>query len=165
MPEWTDGPSRKAWPAWACPCELTFENVRRGGFRATYAKVIAPEEHVHRHWHHIEAMIDKSILSAPPEGPGQADLPQARRGRGQRPRRRPRQDPLPRGGRGRLDRRHRRLGNRPGPARRRPLRGQPRADRPRMGQGGARADAAAGAGDGRAAARRSTRRVVRSKAR
>ena len=46
------------------PCELTFENVRRGGFRATYAKVIAPEEHVHRHWHHIEAMIDKSSLTA-----------------------------------------------------------------------------------------------------
>ncbi len=46
------------------PCEITFENVRRGGFRSTYAKVIAPEEHVHRHWHHIEAMIDKSTLSA-----------------------------------------------------------------------------------------------------
>ena len=42
------------------PCEITFENVHRGGFRATYAKVLAPEEHVHRHWHHIEAMIDKS---------------------------------------------------------------------------------------------------------
>jgi uncharacterized protein (TIGR00299 family) protein len=46
------------------PCELTFEAVRRGGFRATYAKVVAPHEHVHRHWHHIEAIIDKSILSA-----------------------------------------------------------------------------------------------------
>jgi pyridinium-3,5-bisthiocarboxylic acid mononucleotide nickel chelatase len=45
------------------PCELTFETVRRGGFRATYAKVIAPHEHVHRHWHHIEAIIDKSILT------------------------------------------------------------------------------------------------------
>ena len=45
------------------PCELTFEVVRRGGFRATYAKVAAPHEHVHRHWHHIEAIIDKSILS------------------------------------------------------------------------------------------------------
>ena len=46
------------------PCELTFETVRRGGFRATYAKVNTPEEHAHRHWHHIEAIIDKSILSA-----------------------------------------------------------------------------------------------------
>jgi uncharacterized protein (TIGR00299 family) protein len=45
------------------PCELTFETVRRGGFRATYAKVIAPEEHVHRHWHDIEAIIDKSVLA------------------------------------------------------------------------------------------------------
>jgi uncharacterized protein (TIGR00299 family) protein len=46
------------------PCELSFESVRRGGFRATYAKVVAPHEHVHRHWHHIEAIIDKSVLSA-----------------------------------------------------------------------------------------------------
>ena len=46
------------------PCELTFETVRRGGFRATYAKVITPEEHAHRHWHHIEAIIDKSSLTA-----------------------------------------------------------------------------------------------------
>ncbi len=46
------------------PGEVAFESVRRGGFRATYAKVIAPEEHVHRHWHHIEAIIDKSSLTA-----------------------------------------------------------------------------------------------------
>jgi pyridinium-3,5-bisthiocarboxylic acid mononucleotide nickel chelatase len=45
------------------PCELAFETVRRGGFRANYAKVIAPPEHAHRHLHHIEAMIDKSTLS------------------------------------------------------------------------------------------------------
>ncbi|HEY2154758.1 MAG TPA: nickel pincer cofactor biosynthesis protein LarC [Isosphaeraceae bacterium] len=46
------------------PCELTFETVRRGGFRANYAHVNAAPEHVHRHLHHIEAMIDKSTLSA-----------------------------------------------------------------------------------------------------
>ena len=46
------------------PCELTFETVRRGGFRATYANVITPHEHAHRHLHHIEAIIDKSILTA-----------------------------------------------------------------------------------------------------
>jgi uncharacterized protein (TIGR00299 family) protein len=46
------------------PCELSFETVKRGGFRATYAKVVTPEEHAHRHWHHIEAIIDRSILSA-----------------------------------------------------------------------------------------------------
>jgi uncharacterized protein (TIGR00299 family) protein len=45
------------------PCELSFEPARRGGFRATYAKVTAPHEHVHRHLHHIEAMIDKAALT------------------------------------------------------------------------------------------------------
>jgi pyridinium-3,5-bisthiocarboxylic acid mononucleotide nickel chelatase len=45
------------------PAELKFETVKRGGFRSTYAKVITPEEHAHRHWHHIETIIDRSILS------------------------------------------------------------------------------------------------------
>ncbi len=45
------------------PCELTFEAVHRGGFRATYARVEAPHEHAHRHLHHIEALIDKSTLT------------------------------------------------------------------------------------------------------
>jgi pyridinium-3,5-bisthiocarboxylic acid mononucleotide nickel chelatase len=45
------------------PCELTFETVRRGGFRANYARVVAAPEHVHRHLHHIEALIDKSTLT------------------------------------------------------------------------------------------------------
>jgi len=51
------------------PCELTFETVRRGGFRATYAKVATGPQDVHRHWHHIEAIIDKSVLT-----PQQKDL-------------------------------------------------------------------------------------------
>ncbi len=51
------------------PCSLTFEDVRRGGFRARYARVEAAPEHVHRHMHHIEAIIDKSILT-----PRQKDL-------------------------------------------------------------------------------------------
>src|SRR4051812_47960183 len=51
------------------PAELTFETVRRGGFRATYAKVAAAPEHVHRHMHHIEAIIEKSVLT-----PRQKDL-------------------------------------------------------------------------------------------
>jgi pyridinium-3,5-bisthiocarboxylic acid mononucleotide nickel chelatase len=46
------------------PCELTFETVRRAGFRATYAKVEAPHEHAHRHLHHVEAMIDKAPLTS-----------------------------------------------------------------------------------------------------
>jgi len=46
------------------PCTLSFEAVRRGGFRATYAKVDAAHEHVHRHMHHIEAIIANSVLTA-----------------------------------------------------------------------------------------------------
>ena len=53
----------------ALPVEVSFETVRRGGFRATYAKVVAQPEHVHRHLHHIEAMIDKAAIT-----PRQADL-------------------------------------------------------------------------------------------
>ena len=45
------------------PCELTFETVRRCGFRATHARVETPHEHAHRHLHHIEALIDKATLT------------------------------------------------------------------------------------------------------
>lgn len=45
------------------PCELTFETVRRGGFRANYARVTAAPEHAHRYLHQIEAIIDKSVLT------------------------------------------------------------------------------------------------------
>jgi uncharacterized protein (TIGR00299 family) protein len=45
------------------PCALTFQNVRRGGFRATYAHVEAAPEQAHRHMHHIEALLDKSTLT------------------------------------------------------------------------------------------------------
>jgi uncharacterized protein (TIGR00299 family) protein len=47
----------------ALECELTFETVRRGGFRATYASVKAAPEHAHRHLHHIEGLIDASRLT------------------------------------------------------------------------------------------------------
>ena len=57
------GAIRAAVASLGLPCELTFETVQRGGFRANYAKVVAPHEHVHRHLHHIEAIIDKSILT------------------------------------------------------------------------------------------------------
>ena len=57
-------PNPEAVASLGLPCELTFETVRRGGFRATYAKVVAPHEHTHRHLHHIEAIIDKSVLSS-----------------------------------------------------------------------------------------------------
>jgi pyridinium-3,5-bisthiocarboxylic acid mononucleotide nickel chelatase len=45
------------------PVEVTFESVRRGGFRATYARVVAGHEHAHRHLHHIEAIIDKGSIT------------------------------------------------------------------------------------------------------
>jgi len=51
------------------PGELSFETVKRGGFRATYARVVAPEENAHRYWRHIEAIIDKGSLT-----PRQKDL-------------------------------------------------------------------------------------------
>ena len=60
---------RSAIGSLGLPCELTFQTVRRGEMRATYAKVEAPHEHVHRHLHHIEAIIDKSTLT-----PRQNDL-------------------------------------------------------------------------------------------
>ncbi len=42
---------------------VKFETVKRCGMRATYANVDAPHEHVHRHLHHIDAIIDRSILT------------------------------------------------------------------------------------------------------
>jgi uncharacterized protein (TIGR00299 family) protein len=57
------GAIRSAVASLGLPCELTFETVRRGGFRANYARVIAAPEHAHRHLHHIEAMIDRSTLT------------------------------------------------------------------------------------------------------
>ncbi len=45
------------------PCELHFDTVRRGGFRATHARVEAEPEHAHRYLHHIEALIDESTLT------------------------------------------------------------------------------------------------------
>lgn len=46
------------------PGELSFEAVRRGGFRATYARVKTPEEQANRRWPQIEALIDKGSLNA-----------------------------------------------------------------------------------------------------
>ncbi|WP_250846654.1 nickel pincer cofactor biosynthesis protein LarC [Aquisphaera insulae] len=46
------------------PGSLSFETVKKGGFRATHARVETPHEHAHRHLHHIEAIIDKGRLTA-----------------------------------------------------------------------------------------------------
>ena len=56
-------PIQEAVSSLGLPGDVSFETVRNGGFRATHAKVTAPHEHAHRHWHHIEALIDKSSLS------------------------------------------------------------------------------------------------------
>jgi uncharacterized protein (TIGR00299 family) protein len=45
------------------PIKLTVERVKRGGIAATHARVEAPHEHVHRHLHHVEAIIEKGKLS------------------------------------------------------------------------------------------------------
>lgn len=45
------------------PGEVSFETVRRGGFRATYARVVTPHEHAHRHWRHIEEIIERGKLT------------------------------------------------------------------------------------------------------
>src|SRR3954470_14361132 len=56
-------PIQEAVSSLGLPGDVSFETVRKGGFRATHAKVNAPHEHAHRHWHHIEAIIDTSSLS------------------------------------------------------------------------------------------------------
>src|SRR5439155_26660436 len=54
---------RAAVASLGLPCELSFETVRRGGFRATYARVTAADEHAHRHLDQIEELIDRAGLS------------------------------------------------------------------------------------------------------
>src|SRR5437764_8209226 len=57
-------PIQEAISSLGLPGSVSFETVKKGGFRATHAKVHAPHEHAHRHWHHIEAIIDTSSLTA-----------------------------------------------------------------------------------------------------
>jgi uncharacterized protein (TIGR00299 family) protein len=45
------------------PVELSFETVRRGEFRANYARVVCEPEHSHRRLHQIEEMIDKAAIT------------------------------------------------------------------------------------------------------
>jgi len=44
-------------------CRLTAEEVKKNGFRAMQVRVEHPKEHVHRHLHHITAMIEGSGLT------------------------------------------------------------------------------------------------------
>lgn len=45
------------------PVQLRVEKVRKGGFAATYVQVEAPEEHKHRHLHHVEEILQRGRLS------------------------------------------------------------------------------------------------------
>jgi uncharacterized protein (TIGR00299 family) protein len=45
------------------PIKLTAERVKRCGVAATHARIDAPHEHVHRHLHHVEGIIDKGRLT------------------------------------------------------------------------------------------------------
>jgi uncharacterized protein (TIGR00299 family) protein len=56
-------PIQEAISSLGLPGSVTFDTVRKGGFRATHARVHAPHDHAHRHWHHIEAIIDTSTLT------------------------------------------------------------------------------------------------------
>lgn len=47
----------------ALPAELRFARVKKKGFAATHATVVAASEHTHRHLHHIVQIIDAAALS------------------------------------------------------------------------------------------------------
>lgn len=44
-------------------CQIVVEEVKKKGFRATNIKIVHPEQHAHRHLHHITEMIDQSSIS------------------------------------------------------------------------------------------------------
>lgn len=45
------------------PIQVKIEKVRKGGFAATYVRVEAPDEHKHRHLHHVEEILAKGKLN------------------------------------------------------------------------------------------------------
>ena len=63
MPGSTPRRSPRPSSSLGLPVEVSFETVRRGEFRANYARVVCAPEHAHRHLHHIEAMIDKASIT------------------------------------------------------------------------------------------------------
>jgi uncharacterized protein (TIGR00299 family) protein len=42
---------------------LKIDKVRKGGFAATYVRVEAPDEHKHRHLHHVEEILNRGSLT------------------------------------------------------------------------------------------------------
>ncbi len=57
-------PSSKPSPASVCRASSRSRRFAAAAFGRPTPRSVAPEEHVHRHWHHIEAIIDKSSLTA-----------------------------------------------------------------------------------------------------
>jgi uncharacterized protein (TIGR00299 family) protein len=55
---------RAAISSLGLPITLKVEKVRKGGFAATYVQVEAPDEHKHRHLHHVEEILNRGSLSA-----------------------------------------------------------------------------------------------------
>src|SRR3954463_16578415 len=63
-------PIQEAISSLGLPGSVSFETVKKGGFRATHPRVHAPHEHPHPPWPHTEAIIDTTSLPA-----RQRDLP------------------------------------------------------------------------------------------
>jgi uncharacterized protein (TIGR00299 family) protein len=55
---------RAAVASLGLPITLKVEKVRKGGFAATYVQVEAPDEHKHRHLHHVEEILGRGSLTA-----------------------------------------------------------------------------------------------------
>src|SRR5437763_174755 len=54
---------RAAVASLGLPITLKIDKVRKGGFAATYVQVEAPDEHKHRHLHHVEEIINGGSLT------------------------------------------------------------------------------------------------------
>src|SRR5437868_1194722 len=54
---------RQALDSLGLPIRLVVEKVRKGGFAATFVRIEAPEEHKHRHLHHVEEILSRGKLT------------------------------------------------------------------------------------------------------
>jgi uncharacterized protein (TIGR00299 family) protein len=54
---------RTAIASLGLPITLKVEKVRKGGFAATYVQIEAPDEHKHRHLHHVEEILNRGSLT------------------------------------------------------------------------------------------------------
>jgi uncharacterized protein (TIGR00299 family) protein len=56
---------RRGLDSLGLPIKLVAEKVRKGGFAATAVRIEAPEEHKHRHLHHVEEILRRGSLTEP----------------------------------------------------------------------------------------------------